>query len=57
MTEQCDDEILKQYGISGCTDVSFPLKSEQPVLLKIIRMLFQLVNPYGILDNPYVWKR
>ncbi len=33
MKEQCD-EILKQYGISRCTDFSFPLKSEQPVLVK-----------------------
>ncbi len=30
MKEQCD-EILKQYGISGCTDFSFALKSEHPV--------------------------
>ena len=30
MKEQCD-EILKQYGISGCTDFSFPLKSEHLV--------------------------
>ncbi len=30
MKEQCD-EILKQHGISGCTDFSFPLKSEQPI--------------------------
>ncbi len=33
MKEQCD-EILKQYGISGCTDFSFPLKSEHPISLK-----------------------
>ncbi len=29
MKEQCD-EILKQYGISGCTDFSFPLKIRTP---------------------------
>ncbi len=33
MKEQCD-EILKQYGISGCTDFSFPLKSEHLVSVK-----------------------
>ena len=33
ITEQWD-EILKQYGISGCTDFSFPLKSEHPVSVK-----------------------
>ncbi len=33
MKEQCD-EMLKQYGIFGCTDFSFPLKSEHPVLVK-----------------------
>ena len=33
MKEQCD-EILKQYGISGCTDFSFPLESEHPVPVK-----------------------
>ncbi len=29
MKEQCD-EMLKQYGIFGCTDFSFHLKSEHP---------------------------
>ena len=33
MKEQCD-EMLKQYGIFGCTDFSFPLKSEHPVSVK-----------------------
>ncbi len=33
MKEQFD-EILKQYGISGCTDFSFPLRSENPVSVK-----------------------
>ncbi len=33
MIQQCD-EILKQYGISGCTEFSFPLKSEPPISLK-----------------------
>ena len=33
MKEQCD-EILKQYGISGCTDFSFPLKSEHLISVK-----------------------
>ncbi len=28
------DEILKQYGVSGCTDFSFPLKSEHPITSK-----------------------
>ncbi len=54
MKEQCD-KILKQYGVSGCTDFSFPLKSEQPVSVKpptLIRTLLGLINPYGILDDP-----
>ncbi len=33
MKEQCD-EILKQYGISGCADFSFPLKSEHLISVK-----------------------
>ncbi len=33
MKERCD-EILKQYGNLGCTDFSFPLKSEQPASVK-----------------------
>ncbi len=28
------DEILKQYGILGCTDFSFPLKSEHSISVK-----------------------
>ena len=30
MKERCD-EILKKYGISGCTEFLFPLKSEHPI--------------------------
>ncbi len=33
MKERCD-EILKQYGISGCADFSFPLNSEHPISSK-----------------------
>ena len=55
MKEQCD-EILKLYGILGCTDFSFPLKSEYPVSVRpptpLNRTLFGFVNPYGILDDP-----
>ena len=54
MKERCD-EILKQYGILGCTDFSFPLKSEHPVTPPIhpnpnIVRIF--LNPYRILDDP-----
>ncbi len=55
MKEQCD-EILKLYGISGCRDFSFLLKSEQAASVNpptLIRMLlFGFVNPYRILDDP-----
>ncbi len=48
MKEQCD-EILKQYGISRCTDFSFPLKSKHPVSMKPPTH----PNPnVGILDDP-----
>ena len=52
MKERCD-EILNQYGISGCTDFTFTLKSEQPVSVKPpTQPLFGFVNLYGILDDP-----
>ena len=61
MKERCD-EILKQYGISGCTDFSFPLKSEHPVsmnkpthpnpnvvrICKSVRNIGQSLNKYYI---------